>query len=225
MSRNYVRPAVCAAVLVGLAAPVLAHHGFGLFQMDQMRHWSGTLTKMNLINPHSYMELDAVDANGKKQHMRCEMRAAALLRRSGWSIEMFKPGLHVEIDGRPHRDDPGACYIENFKIGDAPTMNRNDQLQTKALDTSTRALTLPDGQPNISGDWAVEQLVLTVPPSGGNGSMIPKSQSAAFAAGKITLQQVQATQPPRPKVVYRSLQWPFAEGQPLVRLQADERHP
>jgi hypothetical protein len=32
--------------------------------------------------------------------------------------------------------------------------------------------------------------------------MIPKSQSSAFAAGKITLQQVQATQPPRPKVAY-----------------------
>ncbi len=32
--------------------------------------------------------------------------------------------------------------------------------------------------------------------------MIPKSLSPQFAAGKITLQQVQATQPPRPKVVY-----------------------
>ena len=44
--------------------------------------------------------------------------------------------------------------------------------------------------------------MLTVPPSGGNGSMIPKSLSPAFAAGKITLEQVQATQPPRPKAVY-----------------------
>ncbi len=202
-SRKLVRPAVAAAVLVAIAAPALAHHGFGLFQMDQMRQWSGTLTKMNLINPHSYMELDAIDASGKKQHMRCEMRAAALLRRSGWSIEMFKPGLHVEIDGRPHRDDPGACYIETFKLGDGPTMSRNDQFQTKStVDTSKRPLKLADGQPNISGDWAVEQLVLTVPPSGGNGSMIPKSMSADFAAGKISLQQVQATQPPRPKAVY-----------------------
>jgi hypothetical protein len=157
---------------------------------------------MHLINPHSYMEIDAVDDSGKKSHIRCEMRAAALLRRSGWSAEMFKPGSHIEVDGHPHRTDANACYTENFKLGDAPMMNRNDQFQTKALDTSKRALRLADGQPNISGDWAVEQLVLTVPPSGGNGSMIPKSQSAAFAAGKITLQQVQATQPPRPKAVY-----------------------
>jgi hypothetical protein len=207
MSYKLVRSAAFAAAL-GLAMPALAHHGFGLFQMDVLKKWSGTLTEMHLVNPHSYMEVDVVDENGNKSHMRCEMRAATLLMRSGWSTEMFKPGSHVEIEGRPHRTDPHACYVENFKIGDAPEMNRNDQFQTKThVDTSNRPLRLADGQPNISGDWAVEQLVLTVPPSGGNGSMIPKSLSPAFAAGKITLEQVQATQPPRPKVVYT------AEGQ------------
>jgi hypothetical protein len=153
------------------------------------------------------MEIDAVDEYGKRSRMRCEMRAAGLMRRSGWSPEMFKVGMHIEVDGHPHRTDPNACYTENFKLGDAPMVNRNDQFQTKALDSSKRPLRLADGQPNISGDWAVEQLVLTVPPRGGNGSMIPKSLSPAFAAGQVTLQQVQATQPPRPKVVYT------AEGQ------------
>jgi hypothetical protein len=201
-SHKIVRPAFFAVALVGLATSALAHHSFGQFDMSVPKHWSGTLTEMHLINPHSYMEIDVIDESGKKSHIRCEMRAAALLRRSGWSAEMFKTGSHIEVDGHPHRTDPNACYTENFKLGDAPMMNRNDQFQTKALDTSKRPLRLADGQPNISGDWAVEQLVLTVPPSGGNGSMIPKSQSAAFAAGKITVQQVQAGQPPRPKAVY-----------------------
>jgi hypothetical protein len=204
MSQEIVRSTIFAAALAGLAAPVLAHHSFGEFEMNKPLNLSGTLTKMNLINPHSYMEIDVVDASGKKQHMRCEMRAATLIKRSGWTTEMFKVGSRVEIEGHPHRTDANACYIETFKIGDGPKMNRNDQIQTKAVDTSKRPLRLADGQPNISGDWAVEQLVLTVPPSGGNGSMIPKSLSADFAAGKITLQQVQATQPPRPKVVYTS---------------------
>jgi Family of unknown function (DUF6152) len=202
MSHKIVRSTIFAAALVGLGTPALAHHSFGEFQMNIPLNLSGTLTKMNLINPHSYMEIEVVDAKGKKSTMRCEMRAATLIKRSGWSKEMFKVGSRVEIEGHPHRTDPGACYIETFKIGDGPKMNRNDQIQTQAVDTSKRPLRLADGQPNISGDWAVEQLVLTVPPSGGNGSMIPKSQSPGFAAGKITLQQVQATQPPRPKVVY-----------------------
>jgi hypothetical protein len=197
------RSAVAAAALGSIAMPALAHHGFGLFQLDIKKEWSGTLTKMNLVNPHSYMELDVVDENGETLHMRCEMRAATLIRRSGWSTDMFKVGAHVEIEGNPHRDDPGACYIENFRIDDSPEFNRNDQfLTSEPVDTSNRPLRLADGQLNLSGDWAVEQLVLTVPPSGGNGSMIPKSLSPDFAAGRITLDEVRATQPPRPQAVY-----------------------
>ncbi len=203
MSKKSIRSTIFAAALAGFAASALAHHSFGEFQMNIPLNVSGTMTEMHFINPHSYMEIDAVDAQGQKLHLRCEMRAATLLTRSGWSKEMFKVGQHVTIEGHPHRTDPHACYIENFKLGDAPMVNRNAQFEVKTkVDTSKRPLTLADGQPNISGDWAVEQLVLTVPPSGGNGSMIPKSMSPAFAAGKITLEQVQATQPPRPKVVY-----------------------
>jgi hypothetical protein len=208
MSHKAVRSTIFAVAIAGFVMPALAHHSFGEFQMNLPLNVSGTMTEMHFINPHSYMEIDAVDAKGKKWHLRCEMRAATLLKRSGWSKEMFKKGARVEIEGHPHRTDANACYIENFKLGDAPVINRNAQFETKTpVDTSKRPLKLADGQPNISGDWAVEQLVLTVPPSGGNGSMVPKSQSAAFAAGKVTLQQIQAAQPPRPRVVYT------AEGQ------------
>ena len=202
LSRNSLQAAIAAVALTGFATQAMAHHGFGLFQLDIKKEWTGTLTKMNLINPHSYMELDAKLADGSIQHMRCEMRAATLIKRSGWSVDMFKVGSTVHIEGNPHRDDPGACYIENFSIDGGPQMNRNDQISQAPVDTSARAARLSDGQLNISGDWAVEQLVLTGPPTGGNGSMIPKSMSADFRDGKITLEQVQATQPPRVRPVY-----------------------
>jgi Family of unknown function (DUF6152) len=206
MSDRLLKSAASAAALTGLAGlamPALAHHGFGLFQMDIDKEWSGTMTQMNLVNPHSYMEFDAVGENGEPMHMRCEMRAASLLRRSGWSTDVFHVGAHVEIEGHPHRDDPHVCYIENVRIDDSVQLNRNDQfLSSEPVDTTNRPLRLADGQINLSGDWAVEQLVLTVPPSGGNGSMIPKSMSKDFAAGKITMQDVRATQPPRPRTVY-----------------------
>ena len=187
ISQELLRTAVAAAILVGLATPALAHHGFGLFQLEIEKEWSGTLTHMNFVNPHSYMELDVVDENGETLHMRCEMRAASLLRRAGWSTDMFKVGAHVEIEGNPHRDDPGACYVENFTIDDSVQINRNEQFAASTpVGTSYRSLRLPDGQLNISGDWAVEQMVLTVPPSGGRGSLVPRSMSEDFAAGRIT---------------------------------------
>jgi hypothetical protein len=196
------RSAVAGAILAGLAAPALAHHGFGLFQMDEEGTWSGTITKMNLVNPHSYMELDAVGEDGGILHMRCEMRAATLLRRAGWDTDIFVVGAHVEIFGRPHRDDPEACYIETVRINDEVEVSRNDQFVSEnAVDHSNRPLRLADGSLNLSGDWAVEQLVLTIGPEGGNGSMIPKSLIDGFASGELTAADIRAMQPPRARAV------------------------
>ncbi|MDR2212204.1 MAG: hypothetical protein LBE21_01060 [Pseudomonadales bacterium] len=189
------RTTLAAALAAACATPALAHHGIGLFQPEIDKSWSGTLTKMNLVNPHSYMELEVIGDDGQPMTMRCEMRAATLIRRSGWSTEMFVVGSHIEVQGHPHRDDPSACYIESFTIGEQ-TINRNDQLSTTApVDTSNRAARLDSGEPNISGDWAVEQLVLTIPPSGGHGDMVPKSLIEEYAAGDITLQQIRALNP------------------------------
>ena len=90
MSDRIARSVILSAAVVGLATPSIAHHSFGEFQMNQPLNLSGTLTQMHLVNPHSYMELEVVDANGRKKQMRCEMRAATLIKRSGWSADMFK---------------------------------------------------------------------------------------------------------------------------------------
>jgi hypothetical protein len=82
------------------------------------------------VNPHSYLYFDAVGADGAALKMRCEMRAATVLRRSGWAPEMFVPGKHVKVAGNPHRDDPASCYVETLTIGDAPTLERYQQLTT-----------------------------------------------------------------------------------------------
>ena len=74
--------AAAALALATTAAPALAHHGFGLFQMQVFKDYSGTLTKLELVNPHSYLYFETVGADGKPLEMRCEMRAATLIRRS-----------------------------------------------------------------------------------------------------------------------------------------------
>jgi len=204
------RSALAAAVTLCATIPAQAHHGFGLFQLDQHVEYYGVLTKMELVNPHSYMYFDVTDAEGNPVmeadgspfKMRCEMRAATLIRRSGWNADMFVVGSTLHLQGNPHRDDPHACYVENFSLGDAPMINRNDQFSSGEVDLSKRPARLPTGEPNITGDWAVEQLVLTVPPSGGNGSMVPRSFRERFAAGEISIEEIRATQPPPVRPVY-----------------------
>jgi len=192
------------SVMAGLlACPAFAHHGFGLFEIETEVHYEGTITGMDFVNPHSYLYFDRVDENGNTVNMRCEMRAAILLRRSGWSKEMFEVGLPVSVDANPHRDDPSACYTENITVGDRPTMNRNDQFTIEnPVDSTNRTLTAANGDPNISGDWAVEQLVLTVPPEGGRGSMVPKRFREAFAEGTMSIEEIRAEGPQNQRPVY-----------------------
>jgi hypothetical protein len=200
LSPTPVRIALTSALLACLSTTAFAHHGIGLYQPQIDSEWSGTLTRMNLVNPHSYMELDVTKADGSIQHMRCEMRAATLIRRSGWSADMFKVGAHVDIKGHPHRDDPSACYVETFSIDGAEAMGRNETLSVAPVDTATRPLRLADGQLNISGDWAVEQMLLTISPEG-DRLMIPASLSADVASGKISPEEVRAQQPQRSRMV------------------------
>ena len=87
--------AACGAVL--LAGTANAHHGFGNFDRTHEVALEGTITSIDFVNPHAYVYFEATNPDGTKVAKRCEMRAATVLRRSGWSAEMFKVGSRVEI--------------------------------------------------------------------------------------------------------------------------------
>ena len=160
--RRTLRRFALLTLAVGVSNAALAHHGFGRFDRSKEIEFTGVITGIDFVNPHSYLHFDAVGANGNTIAMRCEMRAATLLRRSGWSAEMFVVGAQATVFGFGHRDDPASCYLEDIKIGDKPGFNRNDQFTTNPVDVSNRPLRLANGEPNISGDWAQEQYVIAV---------------------------------------------------------------
>ncbi len=178
---------VVSVAAVVLAAPLWAHHGFGRFDPTKEITLQGTLTGIDFVNPPAYMYFDAMLPDGKVQPMRCEMRAATVLRRSGWSEEMFVAGKHVEISGNPHRDDPASCYIETLKLGDA-TFERYQQLTT-ATSRTDRPARAASGEPNIYGDWAQEQYLIARPPEG-RGGLVPKSMVAGIESGQIKFEDV-----------------------------------
>ena len=175
-----------AFAAIALSHPAWAHHGFGRFDPTKDITIEGTLTGVDFVNPHAYVYFDAVGSDGAVIAMRCEMRAATVLRRSGWSAEMFVPGKHVKVSGNPHRDDSGSCYVDTLTIGDAPTLERYQQLSTATPGAATtRPPRLPNGVPNIAGDWAQEQYLIARPPDGGRGGLVPKSLVAAVESGEL----------------------------------------
>jgi Family of unknown function (DUF6152) len=182
--------AACVFAALAVSTSAFAHHGFGRFDRTKPVEIKGVIKSIDFVNPHSYLNLDVVGPDGKALAMRCEMRAATLLRRSGWSEEMFVAGAEATIFGFGHRDDPASCYLEDITIGGAPKRNRNDQLEhTTSVDLSSRPRRLASGEPNISGDWAQEQYVIAVPPGGGGG-LVPKSLIAAVESGQLAPRDV-----------------------------------
>ena len=182
--------AALAATLLTVPALVEradAHHGIGRYDPRGHVELEGTLTKLDFVNPHSYVYFDVVGDDGKVISMKCEMRSATVLRRSGWSPDMFVPGVSVKISGNPHRDDPTACHVQTLTLGDAPTLERYQQLsKAESVDRTRRPPRRPSGEPNLAGDWAQEQHILATPP-GGRGGLVPISQVAAIEAGELPM--------------------------------------
>jgi len=181
------RGLLAGACALGVAGTASAHHGFGNFDRTTEVVLKGTVKGLDFVNPHAYVYFDVAGADGAKTPYRCEMRAATVLRRSGWSPEMFKPGEPIEVTGAPDRFDAHSCYVNTVVFADGTTADRYAQLakpSQAAAPTSAapRAARLLSGEPNITGDWAPEQLVMT-DPRGRNGALVPVSQVEQFQSG------------------------------------------
>ena len=175
--------------------PSFAHHGAGTFDLSKSVTYKGKLTKIELINPHSWLYFDVTDANGRVSHHRCEMRSVHVLRRSGWSKELFPVGEGITVEAAPDRADPNSCYLNTIRFDNGSHMDRYGQY-VKApeggirevrgpvvVPTTARALRRPTGEPNISGDWAAEQVVM-VDPRGTGGGLVPLGRLGEFKPGE-----------------------------------------
>ena len=76
--------------------------------------------------------------------------------------------------------------METLTLGDTPTLERYQQLSDAKSGNRTKRTfqRLPNGKPNLAGEWAQEQHVLAAPP-GGRSGLVPISQAEAVRAGKV----------------------------------------
>ncbi len=172
------------ALALGLAPLAHAHHGAGTFDRDSHVELTGEITGVDFVNPHAWVYFDVTDAAGNVEGYRCEMRAATVLRRSGWSEELFVPGEEVTITGRGDRFDENSCYLSTIEFEDGSRAARYGQLEApEPAADADRPMRLANGDPNISGDWAPEQLVMT-DPEGRGGALVPLSRVDEYEPGE-----------------------------------------
>ncbi len=93
---------VCPALasLVFAALPVWAHHAFAAeFDGSKKIKLQGKVTQMEWINPHSWIHLEVINANGEKEEWMVEGGTPNVLLRRGFTKKSLEPGTEIIVDG------------------------------------------------------------------------------------------------------------------------------
>jgi hypothetical protein len=93
---------------MGLAVatqPLSAHHAFSAeFDAKKPVKLRGTVTKMEWINPHSWIHIDVKEPNGKVTAWMVEGGAPNALLRRGFTKNSLPVGTEVLIEGYQAKD-------------------------------------------------------------------------------------------------------------------------
>jgi hypothetical protein len=96
---------VAAIATIAGAAPVMAHHSFAAeFDASKPVQLTGTVTKIEWMNPHAYFYIDVKDSSGKVESWGLEMGSPNGLMRQGWTRNSLKVGDEVTVDGSMAKD-------------------------------------------------------------------------------------------------------------------------
>lgn len=96
---------VAALVAIGGTGQALAHHSFAAeFDANAPIELTGTVTKVDWANPHTYFYLDVTNAKGQVEPWALEMGSPNGLMRRGWTRDSMKIGDVVTVTGWRAKD-------------------------------------------------------------------------------------------------------------------------
>ena len=87
------------------AVSLSAHHAFSAeFDASSPVELKGTVTKMEWINPHSWIHIDVVNAAGETEAWMIEGGAPNAILRRGFDANSLKAGTVILVEGYRARD-------------------------------------------------------------------------------------------------------------------------
>jgi hypothetical protein len=113
-----------AGLAVLLASmPALAHHSFAAeYDGTKPIKLTGTVTKFELTNPHSWIYIDVKDADGKVVNWGFETASVANLYRRGFRKDTVAPGTVVTIEGYLAKDGSHTGNAQKLTLPDGKTV-------------------------------------------------------------------------------------------------------
>jgi Family of unknown function (DUF6152) len=112
-------PRAVLAALLFAAVPLAAHHSLAAeFDGSKPIVLRGKVTKLDWMNPHVYLWVDAVDAHGVVTNWRVESAAPNYLQRLGWSKGSVRAGDTLTIHGYAAKDEPNLAKMDEVTLPD-----------------------------------------------------------------------------------------------------------
>jgi len=98
--------ALLSSALISLPSPARAHHAFAA-EFDEkkpVKFTDATVTKVMLINPHSWIYVDVKQPDGTVENWAVEAGSPNILLRRGITKDTLKRGDKLVVDGYQAKD-------------------------------------------------------------------------------------------------------------------------
>ena len=104
--RTKLAAVIAAVALLASVRPIVAHHSFSAeFDASKPFKMTGTVTKVEWMNPHTSFYIDVADEKTKKvTNWAMEMGSPNGLMRQGWTRNTMKVGDAVTVEGSLAKD-------------------------------------------------------------------------------------------------------------------------
>ena len=120
MTRKLMGVCILGFGLLSASVPAIAHHAVSAeFDRNKPVSFTGTVKKVDWMNPHIYTHVEAKDANGNIVTYQVEGGAPNALFRNGWRPDTLKIGETVTVSGSRAKSD------SSMRVGTA-TITKSD---------------------------------------------------------------------------------------------------
>jgi hypothetical protein len=149
------------ALLVCSCAPAFAHHSTAAVY-DQKRPVTlkGIVTKFDWTNPHVFLAVEALEANGNATSWTIELPSRIELKRDGWTKDSVAIGEAVTVEASLARDGSKQAYGKTVILASGKKLNAAAAPFLKVSEPSKPAPHWPDGHvrlgrvPGETGYWS-----------------------------------------------------------------------
>src|ERR1700739_3549980 len=110
---------VVGLLLAAGGAQAWAHHGFAAeFDQNRPLKLKGTVTKWEVVNPHSWIHIDVKGEDGTVTPWRIEGGSPNNLYRLGFTKESLPPGTEIVVEGYQAKDKSNRAVGKNITFTD-----------------------------------------------------------------------------------------------------------